>query len=322
MNFLITSAGRRVSLVKAFQKEIRTFNKSSKVFAVDMFPELSPACNVSDGFFKVPRVTEKNYINILLALCKNNNITLVIPTIDTELLVLAENKDRFLKEGISVVVSDVEFIKTCRDKRLTHQFFDKQSINRAKDVDKNNPLFPLFIKPYDGSCSQDIFLIESKSLLTESHLGNDKNMFLEYLDPKEHKEFTVDLYYDSNSKLASIIPRERIEVRAGEVSKGVTRKNNLVSYLKEKLAFLPGAIGCITLQLFVNINNNKLYGIEINPRFGGGYPLSYLAGANFPKWIIEEYLENKPIDYFDGWEDNLLMLRYDDEVIVKNYNYE
>jgi carbamoyl-phosphate synthase large subunit len=141
-------------------------------------------------------------------------------------------------------------------------------------------------------------------------------MFLEYLDPKEHIEYTVDLYYDRHSELKCVVPRQRIEVRGGEVSKGVTRKNFLVKYLPEKMNRLEGARGCLTLQVFVNTQSSKVTGIEINPRFGGGYPLSYLAGANFSKWIIDEYFFNKKIDYFDGWEDNLLMLRYDDEVLV------
>lgn len=319
LNILITSTGRRVSLIRAFQKELVSKYSLGKVFATDIAPELSSACNISDKYFKVPAVTAKNYINVLLDICIENSVKLVVPTIDTELSILAENKKKFSDENIHVVVSEIDLIKICRDKRLTHQFFDKYHITRAGDIDKSNPQFPLFIKPYDGSCSHGIFFIENKSSLTEAHLHNDKNMFLEYLDPKIHTEFTLDLYYDKHSKLKSIIPRERIEVRSGEVNKGVTRKNDLIPLIKEKLAFLPGAIGCITLQLFVNTNSGQKYGIEINPRFGGGYPLSYLAGANFPKWLIEEYLEGKEIPFFEDWEENLLMLRYDDEVIVREY---
>ena len=115
------------------------------------------------------------------------------------------------------------------------------------------------------------------------------------------------------------MPRKRIFVRSGEINKGVTRKNQIVAFLKEKLNFIEGAIGCLTIQVFFNKISEEIIGIEINPRFGGGFPLSYLAGANFPKWIIDEYLLNKNISYNDDWEDNLLMLRYDDEVLVHNY---
>ena len=95
--------------------------------------------------------------------------------------------------------------------------------------------------------------------------------------------------------------------------------NEIVPYLNEKLAKIDGACGCLTMQFFLNKITRRIIGIEINPRFGGGYPLSYLAGANYPKWLIEEYILEKNIPFFNDWENNLLMLRYDDEVLVHNY---
>ena len=79
-------------------------------------------------------------------------------------------------------------------------------------------------------------------------------------------------------------------------------------------------MGCLTAQFFLNSDNNDIRAIEINPRFGGGFPLSYLAGANYPKWIIEEYGKNQEIhDSFNCWEKDLLMIRYDDEILVHGY---
>ena len=115
------------------------------------------------------------------------------------------------------------------------------------------------------------------------------------------------------------VPRERIEVRTGEVSKGVTRKDELYQLICAKFSYCPGFSGCITLQVFRNRHSNKVLGIEINPRFGGGYPLSYLANANFPKMIINEYLLENEVPFFKDWIENMLMLRYDDEVIVYDY---
>jgi carbamoyl-phosphate synthase large subunit len=89
-----------------------------------------------------------------------------------------------------------------------------------------------------------------------------------------------------------------------------------VPFLKDKLGYIEGAIGCLTVQVFLNRISGRIIAIEINPRFGGGYPLSYRAGANYPLWLINEYFDNKPIQYSDSWEDQLLMLRYDDEVII------
>lgn len=318
-NILITSAGQRVSLVRAFQNEIKKINADNKVYTVDLNPQLAPACHISDGYKKIVRVTEDSYISALLNICKEWKIKLIIPTIDTELLVLSLNKELFLAEGIIPVVSTYEFIKKCRDKRLINQFFNENDIEIPCEIDKNHPTFPLFIKPYDGSLSKDTFLINDSSELTDYHFSNEKLMFMEYVDHKFHDEYTVDTYYDRNNELKCSVPRKRIFVRAGEINKGVTRKNEIVKYTNERLSFIDGAVGCLTMQFFFNRETKRIIGIEINPRFGGGFPLSYLAGANYPGWIIKEYILNENIDYYEEWEDNLLMLRYDDEILVHNY---
>jgi carbamoyl-phosphate synthase large subunit len=190
----------------------------------------------------------------------------------------------------------------------------------AKEYEKNNYKLPLFIKPIDGSRSVDTYVINKESDLTQYHFENDKLMFLEYIDHKLYDEYTCDLYYNQNHTLKCVVPRKRVEVRDGEVNKGLTSNNEIVAYVKERLNYISGAIGCLTAQFFLNKTNGNIYGIEINPRFGGGFPLSYLAGANFPGWIIQEVYADKTVDdKFDVWEDNLLMLRYDDEILVHGY---
>ena len=123
MNVMITSAGRRVSLVRAFQKELKKFAQNGKVFAADADPEVSAACHVADGYVKVPLLDQPNYIDDLLQLSIQNSISMIIPTIDTELMILATYKDRFEANNIKVVVSSKEFILQCRDKRIIHDFF-------------------------------------------------------------------------------------------------------------------------------------------------------------------------------------------------------
>ena len=105
-------------------------------------------------------------------------------------------------------------------------------------------------------------------------------------------------------------------MRTGEVSKGITRKNSLYQTLLEKMAVLEGARGCITAQFFCNEETGEFYGVEINPRFGGGFPLTYAAGGNYPGWLMHEYFRNEEIPFSDDWENNLIMLRYDAKVLV------
>lgn len=311
-NILLSSAGKRVELLKEFQKE----QHGVQVLAVDLNPFMSPACHVADKAFPVPRVTAQDFIPALLSICKENNVGIVIPTIDTELLVLAENRKVFAENGIEIMVSDPEFISICRDKRKTMSLFDKIGIPYPKPIDKHNPTFPLFAKPYDGSLSTNIHVITKPEELTVDILNDPKLIFMELVDKKEYKEFTVDMYYGNDGKVKSIVPRERVEIRSGELNKGIARKNHIVDFLKERMGVMPGVRGCICIQLFYREADNDILGIEINPRYGGGYPLSYYAGANFPKMMIKEYLEVKEIDYWDDWRDGTIMLRYDSQVIV------
>ena len=288
----------------------------SKVFTTDMNPQMAPAGIVSDKCFKVSRATDIDYIDILLTICIENEIKLVVPTIDTELIILADNKLLFAEHGITVAVSELPFVQTCRDKRNTGEYFAKFGIRVPDPIDKFHPIFPLFAKPYDGSLSKDLHVVQSTEELTPEILNNPKLIFMEYIDKNEYKEFTVDMYYGKDNWVKVIVPRERIEIRAGEINKGRTRKNYLVNFLKERIGYLPGVIGCICIQLFYRETDNDVVGIEINPRFGGGYPLSYHAKADFAEYLIKEYFNKESIDYTEEWLDNTLMLRYDSEVIV------
>lgn len=291
------------------------------MYTTDSNPILSVACQVADEFFKAPRLDEPNYIDVLIDVCKTHGINLIVPTIDTEMLELAKNKLRFHEQGIIVVISSVEFVSKCRNKREIHQFFKKHNVKVAKEYTKDNYKLPLFIKPIDGSRSMDTYVIRSNEDLTQYHFNNEKLMFLEYLDHDDYDEYTCDLYFSKDHNLKCVVPRKRVEVRDGEVYKALTVNNSLVPYIKENLNYIDGAVGCLTAQFFLHkIDNEKIYAIEINPRFGGGYPLSYLSGANFSKWIIEEYLLGKSIEeQFDVWESDLLMIRYDDEILVHGY---
>lgn len=321
MNILISSAGRRVSLVRAFQKELKALNPEAKVYAADAKPTLSAACQVADDHFGLPRLDRPDYLTELMAKCRKEGIRLIIPTIDTELLLLAENRELLETNGITALVAAPSFVKKCRNKREIHKFFESKGVAVAKEYDKTDYQLPMFIKPYDGSRSVDTYLIRNQEELTDYHFDNEKLMFLEYLDHDHYEEFTCDLYYGRDNRLKCAVPRKRIEVRDGEVYKALTANNHLVGYIKEHLAHIDGAVGCLTAQFFMhNDDDTKIYAIEINPRFGGGYPLSYRAGANFPKWIISEYFlgEDMP-EQFDCWEDRLLMIRYDDEILVHGY---
>ena len=321
INILVTSAGRRVSLVRSFQNELKNLIPNAKVYTTDMKPEWSSACRVSDGFFTLPRVTDNDYIKELFDLCIEKNIGLVVPTIDTELIVLSVNKERFRSAGITIAVSDIELVSRCRDKRSTNELFHDFGVRYPMPIDKYYPVFPLFIKPYDGSLSKDILLIRNQKEWNDSFLENEKLMFMEYLGPEEYQEFTVDAYYDKWGILKCLVPRKRVEVRCGEISKGRTEKGELYKTLVDKFGEIKGAISCLTMQFFEHRKSGEVVGIEINPRFGGGFPLSYGANANYPSMLIREYLLNESLDFEENWINGLVMLRYDAEIFTNDDSF-
>ena len=148
---LILSAGRRVELVQDFQTEAARFSDGIGVFATDLNPHMSSACHVADQAFSVPRIDAAEYIDSIFELAKQHNIGLIVPTIDTELLKLAEARDRFEAEGIHIVISDAKLITLCRDKRLTAGLFAQYGIRSPEIYERDCLVFPCFAKPYDGS---------------------------------------------------------------------------------------------------------------------------------------------------------------------------
>ena len=315
-NILITSVGKRVVLVRIFQKTLKELGLDGKVYSVDMRPEMSPAGYVSEECMRVPRCTESNYVDALLQICREKEIAVVVPTIDTELQVLSENRGRFQEQGVQLVLSDPDFIRACGDKRLTKSLFGDLRISVPRMLDKEHATFPMFAKPYDGSLSVNTHIIKDEEDLTADILEDPKMLFMEYIDKKEYREYTVDMYYGLDHRVKGIVPRERLEIRAGEINKGITRKNEIVGYLKERMETVKGVRGCICLQLFYRESDHDIKGIEINPRFGGGFPLAYYAKANFVESILREYMLGETVDYSDDWLDKTLMLRYDDDVII------
>ena len=308
-NILILSAGRRVELVNAFETAMKSYD--GDVFTADANPSLSAACQANGRYFCLPKVDHAEYIPTLLQLCLDNSIKMLIPTIDTELETLSKVCEEFKSDGIDIVVSSINFISICRDKRLTSKFFKDKKVLTPEIYSIGNIKFPCFVKPYDGSLSKGIMLLKDESDLTDTIIENKKNIFCQFIDPIKYDEFTVDIYVAKCGSIKCIVPRKRLEVRAGEVSKAITEKNNICDIILDVFPRMEGVRGCINMQLFRCKESGKLIFYEINPRFGGGYPLTDSAGANFCNWLVQEYLLENNLDFFDDWQDGLLMLRYD-----------
>jgi len=318
-NILITSAGRRVSLVKAFKKVSNKLGVNSKIYITDLNPNTAPTSYFADNSFKIGLFSDPNYINDLLTICLKHKISILIPTLDTELILLANSKSLFKSNGINIIISDLSLIKILRDKITTNTFFNSLDIKTPIIFNKDNIKFPVFLKPLNGSNSKGIYKAENINEIKPSDLESKNMMILENIDNSIYDEYTIDLYYDKKSFLRCVVPRVRLKVVGGESNQGITKKNEVLDFVKDRFSFIEGAFGCLTLQVFSNkLNPSDIIGIEINPRFGGGYPFSLNAGANFPEFIVREYILNERIEYFEKWKNNCLNIRYENEIIIND----
>lgn len=321
-NILFSCVGRRVSLLESFRKAAKSLKIQAKFLGTDI-TTLSPALQLCDDKFIVKPISDPGYIRQLLSIVKNNQVKLLVPTIDTELKLLAQNKKKFAELGCHVLVSPEEVIDICMDKRETYRFLIKHgfespvTMTAGATLSKSTHKWPYLLKPWDGSAGKDIHLVNNLDELKFFARKTKNAICQEYI---KGEEYTCDVYVDLEKKVRCVVPRKRLEVRAGEVSKSQIAKNhNIMEQAAKVIEALGAGPGVITIQLFLT-SHEKLVFTEINPRFGGGAPLSIKAGANFPKWIVQELSSQQPNIKFGNFKDNMIMLRYDSEVWVDKIN--
>lgn len=321
LTILFTCIGRRVSLLNSFRRAGRQLKINLSVLGTDT-TELSSAMQLCDKCFPVKPTKHVDYIKQLLSIVKSNNVKLLIPTVDLDLKLLAQNRPKFAAAGCCVLVSTPEVVDICQDKRRTFRFLLKNGFDTPITMSPGDALskkklnWPCFLKPWDGYASRGTAIVHNREDLLFYSKRVPNCIVQELIKGTEH---TCDVYVDFGMKVRCVVPRKRIEVRAGEVSKGqVVKHPHIMSEAVRLVELLGAGPGIITLQLFLT-GDGKIKFVEINPRFGGGAPLSIKAGANFPKWILQELLGKRTTISFDGFTDNLIMLRYDSEVWLENH---
>ena len=314
---LLSSAGRRVALLEAFRHSLARMGVDGEVLAVDA-SRLSAAAQLADESFLVPHCTHDDFVPALLDICARHEVRLVVPTIDTELPVLSEHRRTFADVGTTVAISAPETIAIGFDKVHTHQWLVANSFPTVRQDSPVDVLaasaawdFPLVVKPRRGSASIGVVTVRDPEELAVA--ARDRDVVVQSTAPGA--EHTIDVFVDRDGLARCAVPRRRIEVRGGEVSKGVTVRAEALEVLGASLCErLPGAYGALNVQVFVDGDDLRV--IEINARFGGGFPLAYAAGADFPGWLVEEALGRPSSAVASEWRGGVAMLRYDDHVIV------
>ena len=310
---LFTSIGRRVELVQAFKNSYLQNKIFARILGVDSSPALAPAGHFVDAVFKIPRFNETGYLNSLLQICRQEKVNLIIPLYEPEFLILDQNRGQFTKVGTVLLLSARETIRICADKLGTYQFFNGQGINTPKTWPVTNKMisngFPLFVKPRFGMGSAGVYKVTSPKELEFLDNRTADLIAQEYI---AGTEYTLDTLSDLDGRAIAVVPRERLLVRSGEVVKSRTvDRPDLVNqgkHIVETLGIVgPATVQCIDDGLMV-------YWIEVNPRFGGGVPLSIRAGVDYP-YLIHRMCNKEPIQSLLGkYQTNLTMLRYDQSV--------
>lgn len=318
LRMLISSAGRRVGLLRAFRASAAALGVALEMFACDLQPDWSSACMEADYAFAVPPATSPDFIEAMLGYCERHAIALVIPTIDTELLAYSAARERFAAIGTIVSIGSPAVVEMARDKLLTARFLEAAGIPSPRTASACDLLaddvawsWPLLAKPRHGSSSKGIHILRDRGDIEHLCLG-EAYVVQEIL---RGREFTVNMFFDDRGQLGCAVPHERLQVRAGEVEKGVTvRDATLCGLARDLAAALPGAFGALCFQAIMSEDGSASV-FEINARFGGGYPLAHHAGATFATWLIEQTL-HMPRSVRDDWTPGVVMLRFDDAVFV------
>ena len=320
MNILVTSVGIRGYLIKYFRKALR--NKG-KIFAADC-NRYAPALYDADNYFILPKILEKNYIDELFRICLMNNIDAVFSLNDIELPILAQSKNKFINKGIKLIVSNPRVIDICYDKYITYKFlkenkfpFPKTFISldeTLEEIKAKTIKFPLLVKPRKGSASLGIKKIFNIKELQDKFKEKENEIIQEFI---QCDEYGIDVFCNSNLLPVSIFAKRKIKMRAGETDKAITIYDKKMIEFIKKLIKTLGLYGPGDIDLFKR--GNEYIIIEINPRFGGGYPMSHAVGAEFPDKIIklidEEPLESDLKRYPDGV---VMMKQY--EIVIKKFN--
>lgn len=299
---LFTCVGRRVELVQAFKRAGEKLGLDVGVFGIDS-SNLAPALYFCDGKRRVCAIDDWDYVDDIVKMCTDEGIDIVIPTIDTDLLLLAYAKPRFEEVGTRLLLSDLSKILMCRDKRKIGEFFSSCGLPTPETVDNIGDFkleYPCFIKPADGSASQNAFVVNGERDLN-FYIDKVPNYIIQpYI---EGTEFTVDIMCDFEGDPIFITPRKRLRVRSGEV---MLTQIDYAERILEECKIIIGAFkpcGPLTVQLIKSRKTGENYYIEINPRFGGGVPLTMKGGADSAEAILR-LLTGEKIGYQEYAVDN------------------
>ena len=317
MNILILSCGTRNKIVQYVKQEL---GSDGRVIATDMSPN-APALYEADGYYLVPRITEPGYIELILDICRKEQIGGLFSLIDPELSLLALHEQEFREIGVMVIGSAYELCERSLDKWQMYEWLSAHGYNCArsylnmenfrKGLEKGDIALPVFVKPVRGSASISISKAYDYETVELLMTHSPDLMIQEYL---HGQEIGADCYIDMLSgELVSAFTKKKLVMRAGETDKSVSFKDPQLFQLIQKFVKESGFRGQIDIDIFEC--GGRYYISEVNPRFGGGYPHAYEAGVNNMKYIVNNLMGRSNAPEIGFYDDGIIMMKYNEVMI-------
>lgn len=319
MNILFCSVGRRCELLKDFRDSL---GKQVKIVVTDN-SEVAPAMAFADKAYKVPLISDSNYISIIIEICRKENIQAVTTLIDPEIMLLAKHRDEFEKMGIVVLAPYEETAKLCFNKYDMYHFLTENQINTVKtygtyeefmkDYEKGKITLPVFVKPRTGSGSVGARRVDSLEVLRQATEA-DTSLIIQELMVGE--DLDADVYVDTIShQPVAIFSKRKLSTTIGGANKTISFKDEKLFEFVKKIINVLKFNGPLDMDFFYQ--NGEYYLSEINPRFGGAYLHAYGAGVDFIKMIAANVRGEENSEEIGNYEDDVVMMMYDSVVIKK-----
>ena len=288
MKILLSCIGRRGYIADYFRPHLHIDDSIISIGNSEMTPGFKH-CDVS---FVVPDITTSDYIPTLINLCRKQKVDALLSLLDPDIDILSRHLDDFRNINVTPIIPDSSVNDICFDKYQTYKFLQANGFNTPEtyidfeeainDIKKGKLVFPLIVKPRRGSASNNIFKVRNLTEL-DAFFHYQPDMLIQEMITGQ--EFGMDICNDLEGNVLSVVPRTNIIRRFGETMQAETSNNPILIDEGLRLGKKLGHVGPLDIDCF--LQGGKPFLIELNPRFGGVYPLSQLAGADFPELIIK-----------------------------------
>ncbi len=307
MQVLFTCAGQRVDIVTAFKRA------GARTVATDVNP-LAPALYHADEHEFVPRVDDPGYVAALRELVDAHDIALIVPLTDLDHAVLARGRAEL---GALVLLPRPEIVDALADKWLAHGLFERHGIGSPPtwlpDAVPDELAFPVLVKARHGFGSRGIY---------RCHDRRELEFFLDYTTHDSMvqaccrgEEFSIDVFSDLDSRCLNAVPRTMIESKGGESIKGMTIRDTALIELGRHVAETLGLVGPANIQCFREPNGSHCV-TDINPRFGGAFPLPTAAGSRYPELALALAAGERPEPRLGEFQEGLVLTRFFSELVL------